>query len=210
MEAVKQGSTVVACGNTKNVVLAALKRKQSQLSSVQEKIFAINSQGGVAISGLSTDGARLVKLLRDESVREEFVYDRVTTPSRLAVAVSDASQLTTQRSSSRPFGVGLVLVGKSANAECQIFQTCPSGILCQMRCTAIGARAQSARTFFERHIEDLSNANLDELITMVLKALSETCLDGKLSADGCEVATLGENPFAIKSTVEIEEFLKLL
>lgn len=44
---------------------------------------------------------------------------------------------------------------------------------------------------------------------MVLKALSETCLDG-LSADGCEVATLGENPFAIKSTVEIEEFLKLL
>jgi len=49
-----------------------------------------------------------------------------------------------------------------------------------------------------------------KLITMVLKALSETCLDGKLSADGCEVATLGENPFAIKSTVEIEEFLKLL
>lgn len=84
---------IICTKNTKNVVLAALKRKQSQLSSVQEKIFAINSQGGVAISGLSTDGARLVKLLRDESVREEFVYDRVTTPSRLAVAVSDASQV---------------------------------------------------------------------------------------------------------------------
>lgn len=55
-----------------------------------------------------------------------------------------------------------------------------------MRCTAIGdvhmysytvlssdyshlsgARAQSARTFFERHIEDLSNANLDEVCEFI-------------------------------------------
>lgn len=79
--------------NERSVVLAALKRKQSQLSSVQEKIFAVNSNAGVAISGLTTDGSRLVKILRDVSIQEEFVYDHTPSPGRLAYTASNASQV---------------------------------------------------------------------------------------------------------------------
>ena len=45
---------------------------------------------------------------------------------------------------------------------------------------------------------------------IALNALSESCLDGKLSADTCEVAVLGEGTFAVKSALEINEFLKQL
>lgn len=138
MEAVKQGSTVVACGNQNCVVLAALKRKQSKLSSMQGKLFGVNERVGVAVSGLSTDSATLVKLLREESVREEFVFGRVASPSKLASLVSKSLQISTRESAGRPCGVGLVIVGSSEDTGCQILQTCPSGDVCQMWCTAIG------------------------------------------------------------------------
>jgi len=74
-------------------VLAALKRKQSKLSSTQEKIFMVNSKVGVAVSGLSTDGTRLVKFLREESSRAEFVYDLIASPSKLASRIAKSLQV---------------------------------------------------------------------------------------------------------------------
>jgi 20S proteasome subunit alpha 6 len=79
--------------NENCVVLAALKRKQSKLSSTQEKIFMVNSKVGVAVSGLSTDGARLVKFLREESSRTEFVYELIASPSKLASTIAKALQV---------------------------------------------------------------------------------------------------------------------
>ena len=79
--------------NQNCVVLAALKRKQSKLSSMQGKLFGVNERVGVAVSGLSTDSATLVKLLREESVREEFVFGRVASPSKLASLVSKSLQV---------------------------------------------------------------------------------------------------------------------
>lgn len=62
---------------------------------MQEKIFAVNERVGVAVSGLSTDGASLVKLLREESAREEFLFQRLASPDKLAATVSRSSQVIT-------------------------------------------------------------------------------------------------------------------
>jgi len=48
------------------------------------------------------------------------------------------SEISTRQSNGRPCGVGLVLVGNSKELGCQIFQSCPSGDVSQMRCTSIG------------------------------------------------------------------------
>lgn len=51
MEAVKQGSACVGLKSDTHVVLAALKRAPSELSSYQRKAFKIDDHMGIAISG---------------------------------------------------------------------------------------------------------------------------------------------------------------
>lgn len=55
-----------------------------------------------------------------------------------------------------------------------IYQTCPSSNYFDCKAMAIGARSQSARTYLEKHLNDLLTCNLDELIKHGLRALRDT------------------------------------
>jgi 20S proteasome subunit alpha 6 len=61
MEAVKQGSAVVGATSKTHAVLAALKRRPSELASYQQKVFRIDDHVGIAISGLTADARSLCK-----------------------------------------------------------------------------------------------------------------------------------------------------
>ncbi|KAF4723086.1 Proteasome subunit alpha 1, partial [Perkinsus olseni] len=90
MEAVKQGTAVVALRGKKHAVLCAFRRRQSELASYQQKIFRIDDHIGVAISGLTADARRstfsfpffnyplqgvLCSFMRDECLSHKFTYD---------------------------------------------------------------------------------------------------------------------------------------
>ena len=49
-----------------HVVLATLKRSESELSSFQRKVFKVDDHMGIAISGLTADGRVLCKYMRNE------------------------------------------------------------------------------------------------------------------------------------------------
>eukprot|EP00955_Chlamydomonas_euryale_P032709 344009-Chlamydomonas_euryale.AAC.2 len=66
MEAVKQGSCAVGLKSDTHVVLATLKRSESELSSFQRKVFKVDDHMGIAISGLTADGRVLCKYMRNE------------------------------------------------------------------------------------------------------------------------------------------------
>lgn len=94
MEAVKQGSACVGCmvrarptashhahvqlcspatsllpaQSDTHVVIAALKRATSELSSFQRKIFKIDDHMGIAASGLIGDGRVLSRYMRNECI----------------------------------------------------------------------------------------------------------------------------------------------
>ena len=55
-----------------------------------------------------------------------------------------------------------------------IYQTCPSANYHDSKAMAIGARAQSARTYLERHLDDFIESNREELIRHALRALRDT------------------------------------
>jgi len=113
-----------------------------------------------------------------------------------------------RKSSGRPCGVGLVLVGSSEQLGCQIFQTCPSGEVHQMSCTAIGGRSQSARTYLEKNMEALETASVDEMIMIALRALNESNVDASdLTSDKCEVAIVELNTYTLKSAAEVTTLL---
>jgi hypothetical protein len=59
-----------------HVVLATLKRSQSELSSFQRKVFKVDDHMGIAIAGLTGDGRSLCKYMRNECLNHRRARSR--------------------------------------------------------------------------------------------------------------------------------------
>lgn len=193
MESVKQGSACVGVRSNTHVVLGALKRSVSELSSHQKKILEIDDHIGIGIAGLTADARSLAKYMRNECLNHKYVFGQPIPPASLMSDLADKHQRTTQTYVRRPFGVGLLVAGVDTQRQSpRLYQTCPSGNLYEFYASAIGARSQSARTYLEKHYESFAEASTDELIVHALQALVG-CVSGddELTKDNGTIAILG-------------------
>eukprot|EP00850_Spirogloea_muscicola_P018895 SM000178S03460 [mRNA] locus=s178:253086:254685:+ [translate_table: standard] len=78
---------------------------------LQRKIVKVDDHLGVAVAGLNADGRMLTLYMRNECISHKFVYESPLPVGRLVVQVADKSQVNTQRSWTRPYGVGLLVAG---------------------------------------------------------------------------------------------------
>jgi 20S proteasome subunit alpha 6 len=191
MEAVKQGSCAVGLTNGTHVILATLKRSQNELSSYQRKVFKVDDHMGMAISGLTSDGRVLSKYMRNECINHRFVYECPMPVGRLVRQIADKSQVSTQRSWKRPYGVGLLVAGYDQTGP-HLYNTCPSGNYYEYKAMGIGSRSQAAKTYLEKHLATFPTATLDELVKHGLRALSSSLADGELTAANTAVAIVGK------------------
>ena len=53
------------------MVIASLKRSQSELASYQRKLFKIDDHVGIAMSGLTADGRILCRYMRNECLNHK-------------------------------------------------------------------------------------------------------------------------------------------
>ena len=90
MEAVKQGSCVVGLRSNKYAVIAALRSRQSDFASYQQKVFPIDDHVGCAISGLTADGRVLHSFMRTECLNHRFVYEAPLNIGRLVNMISQS------------------------------------------------------------------------------------------------------------------------
>jgi 20S proteasome subunit alpha 6 len=193
--------------NSKFVVLATLKRAASELSASQRKLFKIDSNVGVAVSGLTADGAAATKRLRADCISHRFTFESEPDVQRLAGRVADKAQIATQRSGARPSGVGMLIAGVDETGA-HLIQTCPSGNAYDHVAAAIGARSQASRTFLEKHLDQLEGLGADELIALALRALKEAASD-PLTEKTCGAAIVGEGtPFTIVEGEALEKALE--
>mmetsp|Transcript_33702 Transcript_33702/g.34329 ORF Transcript_33702/g.34329 Transcript_33702/m.34329 type:complete len:259 (-) Transcript_33702:45-821(-) len=213
MEAVKQGSAVVGLRSNDYVVLATLKRSTSELASNQRKLFEIDSHTGIAIAGLTADARVLTRFMRTECHNHKFVYETPMPVGRLVLAVADKCQVSTQRASKRPFGIGLLVAGYDATGA-HLYQTCPSGNFFEFQAYAIGARSQSAKTYLERHFESFADLSLPELCQHAVLALQETVAsskDAELTTKNTAIAIVGKDtPWKIIEDDDVEPYLTVL
>lgn len=187
MEAVKQGSAAIGLRSDTCAMVATIKRSTSELSSYQKKIFKIDEHIGIAIAGLVADARVLAKYMRTECINHRYVYDDAMQVGRLVLQVADKSQIGTQRIGSRPYGVGLLVVGYDQTGP-HLFETQPSGQYFEFKGMAIGARSQAGRTYLEKHFESFAQLPVDDLITHALLALRETLATGtELSSNNVAV-----------------------
>lgn len=213
MEAVKQGSAVVGLRSNTHVVIATLKRSTSELASHQKKLSVIDNHVGVAIAGLTADARVLSRFMRTECLNHKYVYEEPLALSRLALSVADKCQISTQRASKRPFGVGLLIAGYD-NTGPHLFQTCPSGNYYEYIAMAIGSRSQGAKTYLERTYETYKDLSLDELAKHAVLALRETVSSSKdteLSSENTAVAIVGKGTdFTIYEDDDVKPYLAMI
>lgn len=211
MEAVKQGSATVGIKSKTHVVLVALKRSTSELSSYQKKIFPIDDHVAVSIAGLTSDGRMLSKFMRTECLNSRYVYDRPFPISRLVSAVGNKMQQTTLFYGRRPYGVGMLIAGYDSQGP-RLYQTCPSSNFYDCKAMSIGARSQSARTYLEKHLDTFTDCTLDELVRHALQALRE-CLpnEQELTAKNVSIGVVGEGKkLEIKEDDQVQPYLDTL
>ena len=190
------------------MVLATLKRAASELSSSQKKLFKIDDNVGIAISGLTADGVATTKALHADCTSHKFTFESSVDVGRLASRVSDKFQTSTQRSGTRPSGVGTLIAGVDHGGT-HLYQICPSGNLYDHVAAAIGARSQASRTYLEKNTHKLHSLSLDDLVLVALRALKEAATD-PLSEKSCSVAVVGKKgaPFRVLNTVELKQLME--
>ena len=231
MEAVKQGSCVVGLRSKEYAVIVAIRARQSEFASYQQKIFPIDDHVGCAISGLTADGRVLHSFMRTECLNHRFVFESSLNVGRLVNLISQSmfsftyhnalleSQRVTQRYSRRPFGVGLLVAGVDSTGP-HLYETCPSGNVFEYFAYALGERSQSAKTYLEKFFETFENAKRDELIehgvravskAISVKTMSEASSGTPLTSDNCSIAIVGvDEGFRVLNEAEKEAVLKLV
>jgi len=210
-EAVKQGSACLGLVSKELVVLAALKRKPNELASHQEKIFRIDDHMSIAIAGLTADARSLARYMRTECLNHKYVYGSAMTTGRLVENVADKHQACTQLAIRRPYGVGLLVAGFDKNGP-HLFQTMPSGNYLEYKAQAIGSRAQSAKTYLEKHFDSFADLGKEELIKHALQALQGTVSgDQELDSNNCSVVVLGKDtPYTLIEGTAVQPYLDLI
>jgi len=207
MEAVKQGAACVGLRSREYVVIATLKRSPSDLASFQKKLFKIDDHIGIAISGLIADARTLSQWMRNECLNHKYVYESPIESGRLVGELSDKSQVLTQRSDKRPYGVGFLVASYDSKTGPHLFQTQPSGNSFEYKAQAMGARSQSAKTYLEKHFDKFETASLEELIKHALVSLKGTS-QGPLTYRNCSVAYVGRTtPFTMKEDDDMKGYV---
>lgn len=150
---------------------------------------------GIGIAGLIADARSLATFMRTEALNHKFQYHSPIVTGRLCADVADKHQARTQASWKRPYGVCLLVAGYDRDGP-HLYQTCPSGNLYEYKTMAIGARAQSAKTYLEKHVKSFPTASLETLITHALKGLEGAAKDKDVEISNATIAVVGKNqPF---------------
>lgn len=117
-------------------------------------------------------------------------------------------QTCTQRYDRRPYGVGLLVAGYDDRGP-HIYQTCPSANYFDCKAMAIGARSQSARTYLEKHLDELDNCQTEDLVAHGLRALRDTLpAELQLNTKNVSIGIVGKHsPFKILDEEETSTYL---
>lgn len=91
MEAVKQGSCCVGVRSKEFAVIAAIRSRQSQFASYQQKIFKVDDHVGCSISGLTADGRVLHSVMRSECLNHRFVFESPMNVGRLVNLIAQST-----------------------------------------------------------------------------------------------------------------------
>jgi len=212
LNAVTNGTVILGLRSEKYAVLGAFKKQQQEkFSSFDEKCFMIDNHCGIAVAGMTADARVLAEYMRSETLNYQYTFDAPMNIGRLVAQIGDKCQYKTLIAGKRPFGIGL-LVQSWDNGEAHIYETSPSGDYYEYEAYAIGARAQSAKTYLEKHFETFKTADLQTLIKHAVKGLDVTTeTEQHLSTENMDITVVGlDTPWKKLTAAELKPYVDAL
>jgi 20S proteasome subunit alpha 6 len=90
MEAVNQGTCLIGIKSKNHVVLCGIRSTMHEtLGFYQDKLFVVNKNIGMGISGLTPDGRIIHKYLKNECLNYNYVYENSHPVEKLVVKLSE-------------------------------------------------------------------------------------------------------------------------
>ena len=115
------------------------------------RIFGIDTNAGIAITGFTADGRQLVHRAREESQNYRETYGHRVIPSVLAKRLSLYVHYFTTHGSLRPFGSSSLLAAYDEDLKKpELYLIEPSGVAFKYFACAAGKGAQAAKTELEK------------------------------------------------------------
>ncbi|KAM0679704.1 hypothetical protein GINT2_001960 [Glugoides intestinalis] len=164
IKSVGEAGTTIGIACTNGVVLIGV---NSVKSTSTEKIYKVNENTHVAVSGIFSDALRLLKYARVTSAEVEEEIGKCLKPSVLCELVSQVKQEFTQMASSRPYGVAFLYTGYE-NDEYVLFSTDPSGTINKWRACSFGMDAEAINSCLRNEIKE-NECTVDEGLNLLLK-----------------------------------------
>ncbi|KOM49152.1 hypothetical protein LR48_Vigan07g285600 [Vigna angularis] len=121
--------------------------------------------------------------------------------------VPEHTEVCTQRSWKRPYGVGLLVAGLDESGA-HLYYNCPSGNYFEYQAFAIGSRSQAAKTYLERRFDNFMGSSREDLIKDALIATRESLQGEKLRSSVCTIAVVGVGePFHILDQETVQQLI---
>lgn len=163
------GSTCLALSNDKLGIIIAHVPLASKLAKPQDKIFKITEEAVFTFSGITNDGMKVVKYLKDNALYESIFRDR----SIHYLEVFDDFSFEAAR---RSLGGGLRMYGMQGifmmdYDGIKIMHLASIGTITETYGASIGYRAQSCNSILEDELANFEDASEDELIRIGMRAL---------------------------------------
>jgi proteasome alpha subunit len=208
IEAVRRGTTAIACKNNDGVVFCVEKRNlplQENLGS--EKIFKIDDHVGVAIAGLTADARTLVEQARVHAQVYILSYNEKVTVLESTKDICDQMQLYTQNAGARPFGIALLVGGIDPDDGVKLYMTDPSGAFWGYYATAIGSGAPNAREYLQKEYDP--EVSFEDLKLLTIRTLKQV-IEGEFDETKFELAVIEKSnkTFRMLSLDENKELLE--
>jgi len=215
MEAVNSGSPTV-CLICKEGIIMLGERFQNvgnlfDHDGISEKIVLLNETVLAAICGIASDGSHLVDVARDYAVSLQRAYGGEVQADLLAKRLSLYCQNITQRGGARPFGVSIIIGGRTGSAgKPGLFKIDPMGVITVWNAIALGRESTTALTKLKDIYEvDLS---MEDALKVGMRVLLDAVDNDRELWNSIEVRIMREvdptKPLVIESLSEEE--MKLL
>lgn len=183
---VQLGSTVVALKNNKCGVFVTFNEKRSKFALQQKKIFSIDERSLFSFSGITNDGTKIVKYLKNSTVFENIRKGRKIHPIHVFDDLCYSACIRTLTNGNRLYGVQGLLLTDYDGISLVLFD--PKGSAQEVKGMSIGSRSQSCRTILEDECDNFENYNINQLIDLGIKALRNAYPEpGVLNSDNVDI-----------------------
>ncbi|KRH92248.1 20S proteasome, alpha-type regulatory subunit PSMA4/PRE9 [Pseudoloma neurophilia] len=165
---VNNAATSIGFKSKNGLILIGLKNKlQNNFINQLEKIFKLNNDKYVIISGLFGDAKQIITILRKNIQDHFYLFNEEITLKSLVEDISGRLQYFTQNKNTRPFGVSFIFISKNEN---KIMSCDPAGSINEWNAKAFGLNEDSINNDFITLKKELS---MEEAVYECFKIVSK-------------------------------------